>query len=127
MIHARIPGHREDALLATIDPEITHRALEAVRYMDRIRPVRAAYLFGSQVNGQADEWSDIDVALFVEGIEQWDLFQCARAMADIQRHAGLDVEAHLFPASAYENPELGSFSQYILKHGVLLDVSGLSA
>ena len=31
--------------------------------------------------------------------------------------AGSDIEAHLFPASALDNPPRGGFAEYILRHG----------
>jgi len=31
--------------------------------------IQSRYLFGSHVDGTADQWSDIDVAVFMEGVE----------------------------------------------------------
>ncbi|HUT54284.1 MAG TPA: nucleotidyltransferase domain-containing protein, partial [bacterium] len=78
----------------------------------------AVYIFGSQVEGRADEWSDIDLAAFMDGVESWDLQRRTEVMAHVQFEVGFDVEPHLFPASALQNPERGSFAEYILKHGV---------
>jgi len=89
--------------------------------------VRAAYLFGSQVQGTADQWSDIDVAVFVEGAEEWDFERLSRACGAAQQRAGLDIEMHIFPASSYDNPPRASFAQYILQHGTRLDIEGLDA
>ncbi len=47
------------------------RFLDAVR---RVRRVEAAYLYGSQAFGGANEWSDIDVAVISPDF-QGDLFQ----------------------------------------------------
>jgi predicted nucleotidyltransferase len=82
--------------------------------------VRAVYLFGSQAEGRADSWSDIDLAVFMDEVEAWDLPQRARLMAAVQIEAGWDVEAHLFASRNLDHPEAGSFSEYILKHGVCL-------
>lgn len=111
--------------MAVVDAVIADRALEAVRVIAQWGRARAAYLFGSQVQGTADEWSDVDVAVFVEGAEEWDFERVSRACGAAQRRAGLDIEMHVFPASSYENPPRASFAQYILNHGVPLDIDGV--
>lgn len=103
--------------MGTLDARIADRALAAVKTLARLGVLRAAYVFGSQAEGTADQWSDIDVAAFIEGLEDWDIRRRAAAMALVMEQAGSDVEAHLFPASALENPALGGFAEYILRHG----------
>ena len=39
-------------------------------------------------------------------------------MYRVQKEVGLDIEAHLFPATAFDHPERGSFAAYIIKNGV---------
>lgn len=104
--------------MVELNAEVKSKALAAIRTLARLGTVRAAYLFGSHIEGRADSWSDIDVALFIKGIETWDIQRRARAMAQVQEDAGLDVEAHLFPAKAIDNPPIASFAEYILNHGV---------
>jgi len=104
--------------MALLDAEVRQRALDAVRILKGMAAVRAAYVFGSRVEGRAHRFSDIDVALFVEGVENWDIRRRAQAMAQVQKEAGLDVEAHLFPASALDHREPGSFAAWVLTHGV---------
>jgi predicted nucleotidyltransferase len=104
--------------MGTVDTTIESRALTAVEVLSRLGVVRAAYLFGSHVEGTPDEWSDIDVAVFMEGIEQWDIHEHVAAMALVMEKVGSDVEAHLFPASSLDNPPRGGFAQYILHHGI---------
>ncbi|HUT62638.1 MAG TPA: nucleotidyltransferase domain-containing protein [Anaerolineae bacterium] len=108
--------------MALLDTRIENRALAAARTLSRLGTVRAVYVFGSQVEGSADRWSDIDVAAFMEGIENWDILQRARAMALVMEEAGSAVEAHLYPVSALENPGQGSFAEYILQHGVRITI-----
>ncbi|HDP34364.1 MAG TPA: nucleotidyltransferase domain-containing protein, partial [Candidatus Hydrogenedentes bacterium] len=81
-----------------------------------------AYVFGSQVEGRADAWSDIDVAVFLDGAESWDMQRRAQTMFQVQKGAGLDVEAHLFPSSMLVHPEPASFAAYVIKHGVPLSL-----
>jgi len=104
--------------MVLLDAGIVNRALPAAKTLARLGTVRAVYVFGSRVEGSADRWSDIDVAAFMEGIENWDILERAHAMALVMEEAGSVVEAHLFPVSALENPVQGSFSEYILQHGV---------
>ena len=111
--------------MAVVDAVIADRAVEAVRVIGRWGRVRAAYLFGSQLEGTTDQWSDIDIGVFVEGAEEWDFEQLSRACGAAQRRSGLDIEMHLFPASSCKDPPRASFAQYILSHGVPLDIDGV--
>ncbi|MHB9027200.1 MAG: nucleotidyltransferase domain-containing protein [Candidatus Latescibacterota bacterium] len=104
--------------MAVLDAGVKDKALVAINTLSRFGAVRAAYLFGSQVEGTADEWSDIDVAVFMEGVENWDIQHRTQAMVLVMDEAGNDVEVHLFPLSSLEKPGRGSFAEYILKHGV---------
>jgi predicted nucleotidyltransferase len=104
--------------MGTIDPAIESRVLAAVKVLSVLSVVRAAYLFGSHVEGTPDEWSDIDVAVFMEGVEHWDIQQRATAMALVMEQVGSEVEARLFPATSLDNPPRGGFAQYILHHGI---------
>ena len=108
--------------MAGISPSIASRSQEAVRVLSRLCKVRAAYVFGSHVEGNPGPWSDIDIAAFVEGVEKWDIRQRARAMVLVQKNIGMDVETHLFPASAAQDPPPGSFAAYVLQHGVSLEI-----
>ncbi len=104
--------------MGTVDPAIESLALAAVKVLSDLGVVHAAYLFGSYVEGTPDEWSDVDIAVFMEGVEHWDIHQRAEAMALVMRKVGDEVEAHLFPVSSLEDPPRGSFAQYILQHGI---------
>jgi len=54
----------------------------------------------------------------MEGVETWGIEERAKGMIRVQKEVGLDVEAHLFPSSALERAEKGSFAEYILRHGI---------
>src|SRR3990172_6577395 len=103
--------------MAVVNAMIADRALEAVRMIGEAERVRAAFLFGSQVEGTADKWSDVDVGVFVEGAEHWDWERLCNASREVQRRLGWDIEIHVFPASWYEGPPRASFAQYVIKHG----------
>ena len=49
--------------MALLDDKIKDRALAAMRTLSRLAAVRAIYVFGSQVEGRSDKWSDIDLAI----------------------------------------------------------------
>jgi predicted nucleotidyltransferase len=104
--------------MRAVDTAIENRALAAVKVLSDLGAVHAAYLFGSHVEGTPDEWSDIDVAVFMEGVEQWDIHQRAEAMALVMEKVGSEVEAHLFAVSDLDNPPRGGFAEYILRHGI---------
>ncbi len=53
----------------SIGAAIEDHALAAVRVLSDLGVVRAACLFGSQVEGTPDQWSDIDVAVLMDGLE----------------------------------------------------------
>ncbi|MFP4171983.1 MAG: nucleotidyltransferase domain-containing protein [Candidatus Hydrogenedentota bacterium] len=105
-----------------INAAIDQRALAAVRVFSRRARVRAAYLFGSHVHGTADEWSDIDIAVFADEVATWSLDQRVAACVEPQRLIGDDIELHLFPTAFLENPPQASFAQYVLRHGARLNL-----
>lgn len=111
--------------MAVVNDLIQQRARRAVEVVAQQASVRAAYIFGSLAEGTADEFSDIDIAAFVEGAGQWDIQRRTRAAIEAQKQVGDDIEMHFFPASSYENPPRASFAQYILSHGVPLDIDGI--
>ncbi len=104
--------------MAVLDQIISDKIRAATRVLSRYGSVHAAYLFGSQVEGTADEWSDIDMAVFMDGVENWDLPRHVHAMSLVMEATNDDVAVHLFPSSALENPGRGSFAGYILNHGI---------
>lgn len=103
--------------MAVLKADIERRAAIAARIMNEMAPVRAAYVFGSHAEGRAHRWSDVDVAFFLSGLENWDAHQRARALVRVQKEAGMDIEAHLFPAESLDSPEPASFVAHILSTG----------
>ena len=104
--------------MAVLDASVESKALAAKKTLTEMGVVRAAYVFGSHTEERADRWSDIDVAAFMEGIENWGLQRRALAAAQVMREVGFDVETHLFPASSLEHAEPGSLAAHVLRHGV---------
>ncbi len=82
----------------------------------RIR-IRAAYLFGSQFTGEADEDSDIDVAVFSPDVDSMDFFDRIRLSSDVSLECSEKLEVHLYSSKALANARPTNFAGYILAHG----------
>jgi len=95
----------------------------AVSALSRFTDVSAAFVFGSQVDGQPTEESDIDVAAFISEADNWDILERARVASLVQAEVGDDVELHFFASSRLEHPDPASFAAYVMKHGVPIDVA----
>lgn len=106
--------------MAQVDITVEQRAQSAVASLSRFATVTAAYLFGSQVDGRADQWSDIDLAVFIDGLESWDLRERARITAQVQKEAGDEIELHFFSAKSLHRRNDASFAAWVLNHGVRL-------
>ena len=106
--------------MALSSPIIEQRAGQALRVLALHMQVHAGYIFGSHVDGTPDAYSDIDLAVFVEGLEAWDIFQRADMTALVQSEVGDNIELHYFPAHALESSDPASFAAYVLHHGLLM-------
>jgi predicted nucleotidyltransferase len=104
--------------MVAINADLMKRARETVEALGQQGTVRAAYLFGSHVEGRADQWSDIDIAAFMDGAEDWDIWKRAKISARVQREVGYDIEPHFFSTKALSNPQKGNFAQYVQANGV---------
>lgn len=104
--------------MAQLDPVIDRKAHAALIVVSRLTHIAKAYLFGSQVDGRADRWSDIDLAVFTQDAEQWNLHDRARASAQVQKEAGDDIEVHFLPAKALQENDPAGFAAWIMRHGV---------
>jgi predicted nucleotidyltransferase len=113
--------------MATLNSIVEERLRRALAVLSKHAQIRAAYIFGSQVEGTADADSDIDLAVFVEGLENWDLVQRARTSALIQREAGDVIDVHFFPVKALTDADPASFAAFILHRGLRVTSSGKAA
>jgi predicted nucleotidyltransferase len=103
-------------LNAIIDKKIK-AALASVAGFAR---VDKAFLFGSQIEGTADQWSDIDLAIFTEDVETWDIHKRARFMAQVQKESGDDVEVHFISSKALLENDKAGFASWVISHGIEL-------
>lgn len=106
--------------MAVIDALVEQRARDAVNVLASRANLRAAYLFGSQVEGTAREESDIDVAAFLDDLPEWGIEERVMLAIELRRAFGEDMEFHFYRGELAENPEPASFAQYILRHGVCI-------
>ncbi len=113
--------------MASLDAVTWNRLRVALRALSRHKPLVAAWLFGSRASGHSDEWSDYDLAVFIEGAGTLDFPEAARLCAAIQKEAGDDIELHLFSAEQACAPEPASFAAYVMAHGIRLPLEDLPA
>ena len=120
--------------MVTINNSIEQRVRKAVRILDDQQAVVAVYIFGSQANGnplgtpclqlgkrgKPDKWSDIDVAVFIEGAEKMGLHRRAQLSAMIQREVGDDLELHFFTRDMFNHPPPASFARFVMANGIHL-------
>ncbi len=93
---------------------IAKRAVEEAR---KHIPVADAMIFGSQVDGTAHEWSDIDVAIFTPAAETWDVDTWLAVNRSIRKAMKFAVELHFFRARDLEGRPPSTFVGHILKTG----------
>ena len=76
------------------------RAYEKARaYVNLVRrflPLQKAVLFGSYAIGSPDSYSDIDVGLFVDEIDDDHYLDTLAALQSLCRKIDLSIEPHLF-------------------------------
>ena len=104
--------------MAQIDSEIEERLHRLLRFLEQYGDVVDAYVFGSVVEGTSDEWSDIDLAVFLKGAEEWDISKRTRLTVLLQKEFGDELEPHFFPAARLTDHDPASFVKYILTHGI---------
>lgn len=104
--------------MAVVDAVIEQRVKQAIHVLSRYARVRAVYLFGSHVEGNPDEFSDVDIAAFVDNLQDWDFWRRAEIAVFIQKEVGDEIELHFFPSEALTHAEPASFAAHVLSHGV---------
>jgi len=75
-------------------------------------------LFGAQIDGKADKWSDVDVAVFIRKFDRLSLnreFKLARA---VHKTFGYDIELHFFDADYLPEPHPATFAGYVVRNGM---------
>ena len=78
--------------------------------------IKQAFLFGSYSNGVPDEYSDIDIALVIEGIKNE--FEEQVELMKIRRQVDLRIEPHPFSPADFD--KTNPFVNEILRKGTRL-------
>ncbi len=104
--------------MVVLNDLVRGRASAAIEVVARRTRVCAAYVFGSQAAGTANERSDIDVAAFIENANELGLQGRVRLGVETREQAGDDIEIHLLPAESLTDPPTASFAAYIIRYGV---------
>lgn len=78
----------------------------------------AVYLFGSYLDGNPNEWSDVDLAVYTDVVKGLRIQERAKLWANLQIAVGdWPIELHLYPSSELENPDPASFPGWVILNG----------
>ncbi len=79
--------------------------------------VEALVLYGSYVNGQPHDWSDIDIAVISPDFEEISLPKRQEVIAKLTSHRDSRFSPIGYPSSEYHNPGRHSFLREIIRTG----------
>ncbi|NQU06364.1 MAG: nucleotidyltransferase domain-containing protein [Calditrichaeota bacterium] len=97
---------------------LTSRVNRVVKRLGKEIEVNATYIFGSQVDGSADEYSDLDIAIFVENFIKWTLMRQVKVSCRMKEAEGDDLDLLFFDADELPNPSPASFAGWVVRNGV---------
>ncbi|MBI2995420.1 MAG: nucleotidyltransferase domain-containing protein [Candidatus Melainabacteria bacterium] len=81
-------------------------------------------LFGSQLTGKQHKYSDIDLAVVAKDLPKGILDNNVREALYKIHKIDWRFEPHFFRLEKWENPEYGSFIEYIKKYGEVIYSNG---
>jgi len=90
----------------------------ATKYAEEVKKVLnpdIIILFGSHVNGNPHEWSDIDIAVVMNNF-QGDWLKTASMLCKLRREISFDIEPHLLD----ETRDQSGFLEHVKKTGEIL-------
>jgi len=82
------------------------------RARERVR-IEAAYLFGSQLTDNADEDSDIDLAIFSPDVDPLNFVERVHLTSEISLNCDLRLQLHLL---SFESARRGPAQQFLRSH-----------
>jgi len=97
--------------------EVAEISSQAIDRLEAEIPITAAFLFGSYVEGNVHEGSDIDLAVFTPEARRLKIAEKSRLQLSLQRACAIDLELHLYPADALNRARQTNFYGYLLQHG----------
>jgi len=90
----------------------------AIRYAEEVKKIlnpTAIIIFGSYINGNPNEYSDIDIAILVKDYnDNW--LEMASILSGLTRRVSIDIEPHLLD----ESKDKSGFIAHIKKTGEYL-------
>lgn len=102
-----------------IDQKIIRLSRKSIKLLKKRIPVEAAYIFGSQVTGKTDEWSDIDIAAFCPGIDDMRIEKKINLKVKVEMELGrTPVELHLYDSSRLKKARPTNIYGLILETGI---------
>jgi len=101
-----------------LDTAVRARVRRAVACLAEDITVERALVFGSQVEGRAHRWSDIDVAVFSPEADDIGLRQYLDMMLRVGKTVGYDLEVHLYPTRELDPRHMSPWSRHVLQTGV---------
>ncbi len=92
-------------------------AIEYAKEVSKVLTVDKVILFGSYVNGNPHEESDIDVAVFVRGLDADAWYQARILLQELRwNKTFLDIEPHLLE----EANDPSGFAHHVVKNGEIV-------
>lgn len=98
-------------------PDLERTIEEGLAHLRQRIRIEAAYLFGSQMSGEANEYSDIDLAIFSPDVDGLNVVERIHLTAQLALGCDSNLELHLFPMQALANARPTNFAGYIVTHG----------
>lgn len=99
--------------------EIVKKYIKAVK--ERDIAVDKVYLYGSYIKGEADEWSDIDIAIISPDFGQGKYLDECLLLREIKRQVNLFISPEPYSLQEYNNAKKGDFLfDEIIKKGKLI-------
>lgn len=97
--------------------EVEKIARRVVALVEKSYPIQAAYLFGSYAAGTPHEYSDIDIAIFADGLDSVDVDERMDFIARVQKEFDEEIELHLFSTDMLKENRPSNFFGYIIANG----------
>ena len=105
--------------------EVLNKISKIIPIIKRHIDLDLLVLFGSYAKGNPSEKSDIDIAVVSKDIPRGILNDTVVDALIGIRDVDLKFEPHFFRTEKWENPEYGSFIEYIKKYGEVIYSNGL--
>ena len=103
--------------MAEIKPEIMKAVQDVITRLRERFVLDAVYIFGSHVTGTPDEYSDIDIAAFAEGVDKLSLPEKIDEIVTVQMKVKAPVEIHLYDSSRLKEARPTNIYGHIIETG----------